>query len=51
MEEKDELNCERKCDSLYKKCWDSNWKVESLPALTIKRVKFGMHEMRCYLNL
>lgn len=33
-----------------KKSWDSNWKIEFLPAPTIKRVKCGMHEMRCYFT-
>lgn len=27
---------ESEFDSRYKKCWDSNWKIESLLAFTVK---------------
>lgn len=39
---------ESEFDSRYKKCWDNNWKIVSLPAFSVKRVKFVMHEMKCY---
>lgn len=48
--EKNELSNEQEFDSRYKKSWDSNWKIESSPAPTIKRVKCGVHEMRCFFT-